>query len=107
VLLLQKEHIDLRDKFEFVLDLVQCLVEMAKARGSPLAESVLIVDGGTKYGSAPRSEQIQFITESQRCVEQLLLYMRVLQLVASAIQLAQASLKNGTLQPSPSIRKSK
>jgi len=47
------------------------------------------------------------MSETRRHVEQLVLYVRALQLLASAIQLAQAQMRNGRLQSSMSVKASK
>jgi len=104
--LMNKEHNDLQEKMEFVLDLSRCIVDLARTRGSPLAESVFYSDSSTNKNS-PRpssTNQILFNSESQRCLEQLLLYVRVLQLLGATLQLARATIAAGSLQPTSSVK---
>jgi len=91
---LQKEHSALLSKLEFICDLVRCIISVAEERSSPLAES-LIVDKSISF----HKDKI-FADEVQRCVEQLVLYVRALNLLASGLQLAQCALKNGHLDRS-------
>jgi len=47
-----------------------------------------------------------FVDEVQRCVEQLVLYVRALHLLASGLQLAQCALRDGNLEPSKTASRS-
>jgi serine/threonine-protein kinase ULK/ATG1 len=107
--LMNKEHNDLLDKMEFVLDLSRCIGDLARERGSPLAESVLFADSPANKNSprATTANQHLFNSESQRCLEQLLLYVRVLQLLGSTMQLAREKVASGSLQPTCSVKQSK
>lgn len=49
-------------------------------------------------------ENVAFVSESQRQFEQLVLHVRALQLLNSAIQLAREEIKRGRLQVSNSVR---
>jgi serine/threonine-protein kinase ULK/ATG1 len=95
-------------KLNFILALVECIIEIAKSRSSPLSESVhtniprsqshgFIVDGG----------HVVFVSEEQRRLEQLVLYVRSLQLLTSSIQLAKDEMTAGRLQPSNAVKNSK
>jgi len=69
-------------------------MSVAEERSSPLAHSVII-----DKNSPGRSDSI-FADEVQRCIEQLVLYIRALQLLASGLQLAQCAMKDGQLKRS-------
>ena len=90
----------LLSKLEFICDLVQCIVSVAEERSSPLAQSI-IVDC-----SSPRHRDKLFADEVQRCVEQLVLYVRALHLLASGLQLAQCAIKDGHLERSKTASRS-
>ncbi len=96
--MLQKEHNETVAKLSFVLALVECIVELAQTRSSPITESV------DKQGNSFKDEGLQFVSESQRHLEQLVLHVRALQLLNSAIELAREQIKNEKLQPSNSVR---
>ena len=58
----------------------------------------------TKYFYFLQLENLSFVSESQRQLEQLVLHVRALQLLNSAIQLAREEIKCCRLQPSNSVR---
>jgi len=96
----QREHSALLSKLEFISDLVHCIVAVAEERSSPLAQSIII-----NKSSLGRSDSI-FADEVQRCVEQLVLYVRALHLLASGLQLAQWAIKDGQLERSKTAARS-
>nr|KAG5698390.1 hypothetical protein BaRGS_006585 [Batillaria attramentaria] len=88
-------------KLSFVLDLVECIMELAEIRGAvcnPLADSV-----SCKQDNLP-AEQVPRFAEAQRRLEQLVLYVRSLHLLSSSIALANRELKNERLQSANSLR---
>ena len=99
----QKEHNETVNKLNFVLALVECIIELAHSRSSPLSESVDQRQGNNAF----RLDHIAFVSESQRLMEQLVLYVRALQLLSSSIELAREETKAGRLQPSNSVKLSK
>jgi hypothetical protein len=58
-------------------------------------------------GSMFSLDHISFLSEGQRRMEQLVLYVRGLQLLASSIQLAKEELSADRLQSSNSVKASK
>ncbi|ELU07767.1 hypothetical protein CAPTEDRAFT_170802 [Capitella teleta] len=105
--LMDKEHNETVSKLNFILALVECIIEIAKSRSSPLSESVntnlprsqshsggFVMDGG----------HVCFVGEDQRRLEQLVLYVRGLQLLTSSIQLAKDEMTGGRLQPSNAVK---
>jgi len=103
----QREHNDLLLKLEFVRDLSSSIIQLARSRSSPLAESVFVDEvmcstGPAAAAAVPMSSDTcstVFISEGQRRLEQLVLYMRALELLASALNLAKAALADGRLSP--------
>lgn len=98
---MQKDHSALLSKLEFICDLVRCIVSVAEDRRSPLAQS-LIIDKST---SSCHNSKL-FVDEVQRCVEQLVLYIRALHLLASGLQLARCALRDGLLERSKTASRS-
>lgn len=98
--LMEKEHNETVNKLNFVLALVECIIELAHSRSSPLSESVDQRQGNNAF----RLDHIAFVSESQRLMEQLVLYVRALQLLSSSIELAREETKSGRLQPSNAVK---
>ena len=91
-------------KLEFVRDLSSSIIQIARSRSSPLAESVFVDDvmcctGPAAVAASSDTCSTVFISEGQRRIEQLVLYMRALELLASALNLAKAALADGRLSP--------
>ncbi|OWF55296.1 Serine/threonine-protein kinase unc-51 [Mizuhopecten yessoensis] len=100
--LMDDNHNETMAKLSFVLDLVECIVELAQTRGAPLqgfTESVNL-----KQGETLPSEHMPKFTEAQRRLEQLVLYVRSLHLLSSSLQLARKEIKEERLQISTSLR---
>jgi len=103
----QREHNELLLKLEFVRDLSASIIQIARSRSSPLAESVFVDDVMCSAGPAAAAavalssdtSSTVFISEGQRQIEQIVLYMRALELLASALNLAKAALADGRLSP--------
>ena len=87
-------------KLEFISDLVRCVISVAEERSSPFAQSIISDKSSSGYG-----DNI-FADEVQRCIEQLVLYIRALHLLASGLQLAQCALRDGQLEPSKTASRS-
>jgi len=104
---LQREHNELLLKLEFIRDLSSSIIQIARSRSSPLAESVIADDtmSSTAPSAAaavtlsPEACSTVFISEGQRRIEQLVLYMRALELLSSALNLGKAALADGQLSP--------
>ena len=92
-------------KLNFVLDLVECILEVAKSRAAPLnafTESV-----SCNKGEGLPEQQLPKVTEAQRRLEQLILHVRALHLLSSALQLARDEIKLGRLTISNSVKTGK
>lgn len=95
--LFQREHNETLAKLNFVLALVDCVVELARTRGTPLSALTESVNRGEPI-AAP---------EGCRRAEQLVLLVRALQLLSSGLNLATQELKSGQLQPSSTVKNGK
>jgi len=99
----QREHNETLAKLNFVLALVDCVIELARSRATPLsglAESV----AAPVAGSPGSPGQGAHSTDGQRRAEQLVLLVRALQLLSSGLNLANQELKSGRLQPSATVK---
>ena len=87
--LLQQQHNDTVSKLDFVLSLSELVINVARLRTSPLTSSSSSLTGDQLWR-----------------VEQLVLNLHALQLLASSMQLARCELESGRLQPSATVRNS-
>ena len=130
--LLDREHNETLAKLNFVLALVDCILELAQSKASPLSvltesvnkenkevrlcfyycptirDSKLLFNDAFLYHEChcrsltPYAVQVQ--SESYRKTEQLVLYVRSLQLLSSALQLSRKEIQTGRLRTSSSVR---
>ena len=103
----QKCHNETLAKLSFVLALVECVVELAQSRSSPISQSVcsLARPAPTPPGHAPAPPgHAVFAGETTRSIEQLVLYVRALQLLGAAMELARSEIGAQRLQPSSNVR---
>ncbi|XP_067127649.1 serine/threonine-protein kinase unc-51-like isoform X3 [Centruroides vittatus] len=95
--LLQREHNETLAKLNFILALVDCILELAKSKSNPITAL-------TESYNETNIEQISLVSEGYRRAEQLVLYMRALQLLSSSLQLSRQEVQAGNLQPSSTVR---
>ncbi|CAH1802813.1 unnamed protein product [Owenia fusiformis] len=93
-ILMDPEHNETMSKLNFIVALVDCIIELAQSRSTPLTQSVQSKPG----------ETVSWSSEGERRVEQLVLYVRVLQLLSSSLQLAKQQIKARRLQTSTSLK---
>lgn len=92
--LLDKEHNEILAKVNFVVALVNCILELADSKSNLI--------NLTDYASLK-----DFSSESIRKIERLVLYVRALQLTSSALQLSRTEIQTGRLRNSSSVRQGK
>ncbi|ODN00281.1 Serine/threonine-protein kinase ULK2 [Orchesella cincta] len=97
--LLEKEHNQTLAKLNFVLALVDCILDLAKSKGAPFSK---IQESNTLRNddSCCKSGNASSIGKS----EQLVLYIRVLHLLSSALRLAKDELEENRLRPSAAVK---
>ncbi|XP_076312499.1 serine/threonine-protein kinase unc-51-like [Tachypleus tridentatus] len=96
--ILEKEHNETLAKLNFILALVNCILELAKSKETTvgsLSESTMKTK---KIDDGPPS-----VSESYRKTEQFVLYMRALQLLSSSLQLSCQEFQGKRLKPSPQV----
>ena len=94
------------------MGLVECIIELANNRSSALTESLIDKREGAQVTSPINQgpftlDHHTFISESQRRLEQLVLYVRALQLLSASIQLARQEARAGRLQGSLTVKNRK
>ena len=93
--LLAPEHTEVLAKLRFISMLVDTIINVARSKAAPLA-------GLTETSRLPPSMEND--GPLQRRLQQLLLYMRCLQLLSQTLEFARAELKSKRLKPSSSVK---
>uniref|UniRef100_A0A3Q3RLN9 non-specific serine/threonine protein kinase n=1 Tax=Mastacembelus armatus TaxID=205130 RepID=A0A3Q3RLN9_9TELE len=101
--LMEREHTDTLMHLRMMLSFTDCVLEMAAVRA-----------GGTELGVSAASlyppqesvvvDQISQLSKEWGQVEQLVLYMKAAQLLASSLHLAKAQIKSAKLNPSSAVK---
>ncbi|XP_049911501.1 serine/threonine-protein kinase ULK2 [Epinephelus moara] len=101
--LMEREHTDTLMHLRMILSFTDCVLEMAAVRA-----------GGTELGVSAASlyppqdsvvvDQISQLSKEWGQVEQLVLYMKAAQLLASSLHLAKAQIKSAKLNPSTAVK---
>ena len=100
VSLFQSVHKDTVNKINFVLALVECIIEIANMKSSVLSDSMVMAVGiDNNHGNDNNPDQNR--------IEELLLMVRALQLLGATIQLAKEEVQAKRMQPSPTVKTSK
>ncbi|XP_067941545.1 serine/threonine-protein kinase unc-51-like [Watersipora subatra] len=89
------EHRETLAKLQFVSSLVVSLIELAQSRSSPLLDSPNV----NKLSGC-----IVFVSEKQRRMEQLVLYIRALHVLTLSLQLAKKQVTDKQLQPTNAVK---
>uniref|UniRef100_T1J2M8 non-specific serine/threonine protein kinase n=1 Tax=Strigamia maritima TaxID=126957 RepID=T1J2M8_STRMM len=98
--LMEKDHNETLAKLNFVLALVDCILELARTKSSPISA---LTDSMFRR-EVNSDDQLPIVSESHRRAEQLVLYVRALQMLSSSLNLSRDGLKSGKLQPSTSVK---
>ncbi|XP_015240484.1 PREDICTED: serine/threonine-protein kinase ULK2 [Cyprinodon variegatus] len=101
--LMEREHTDTLMHLRMMLSFTDCILEMAALRA-----------GGAELGMSAASlyppqdsvvvDQISQLSKEWGQVEQLVLYMKAAQLLASSLHLAKAQIKSAKLNPSTAVK---
>ncbi|KAK7068240.1 Serine/threonine-protein kinase ulk2 [Halocaridina rubra] len=106
--LMEREHNETLAKLNFVLALVDCIIELARARAAPIAALRQTTNMRESVSGSPKdSDGCTIATpppEWQRRAEQLVLYVRALQLLSSALSMAKHEKNANRLQPSNAVK---
>ncbi|XP_075445718.1 serine/threonine-protein kinase ULK2 isoform X3 [Ascaphus truei] len=101
--LMEREHTDTLRHLNLMLTFTECVIELTASRGGnpelcasavslyQIQESVVV-------------DQISQLSKEWGQVEQLVLYMKVAQFLASSLQLAKSQIKSGKLTPSSTVK---
>lgn len=96
--LLNVEHRDTLGKLQFVSSLISSLIELAETKTSPLLESPNV----NKLTGC-----VVIVSEKQRRIEQLVIYVRAMHVLSSSLQLAKVEVASGKLVPTKYVKTGK
>ncbi|RUS79153.1 hypothetical protein EGW08_013100 [Elysia chlorotica] len=99
--LMDDNHNETLGKLSFVLDLVECILDLAHSMGSALRS---VDPAESKKIDQLSPEHLSQYRNSQRSLEQLVLYARVCHLLNSALHMARDEIRNDRLQQSTNLR---
>ncbi|GAV01624.1 hypothetical protein RvY_12309-2 [Ramazzottius varieornatus] len=99
--LLEKEHNDCLSKLMFVRHLVQCIIEVAKTRDTPIR---FAGESSANNNNHDTLQRFNVTSISQKWAEKLVLYWKSLQVLQSALSYARSEYTSKTLQPSNSMK---
>ncbi|XP_071516222.1 serine/threonine-protein kinase unc-51 isoform X1 [Panulirus ornatus] len=107
--LMEREHNETLAKLNFVLALVDCILELARSRAAPItALRQTAAMRESVSGGSPRDSDGSTVAspppEWQRRAEQIVLYFRALQLLSSALRFAKREKSTSRLQPSNAVK---
>lgn len=102
--LLDREHNETLAKLHFIDALVGCIVELARSKAEPLAAALTESMYWRQCCSSPEEQVARALGEGHRRAEQLVLYVRAVQLLASALNLARDQVAQRRLRASSSVR---
>ncbi|CAD6193814.1 unnamed protein product [Caenorhabditis auriculariae] len=92
---LQEEHKQILAKLRFVVELVETLIHVAEQKENPLASAM---------ANRKETPTTNAATSAYRRAEQLVVYVRALHMLSSALLLAQRNVANRVLHPSPAVQ---
>ncbi|XP_073668619.1 serine/threonine-protein kinase ULK1 isoform X2 [Paramisgurnus dabryanus] len=101
--LMEQEHTEALRKLRFMLDFARCMVEVAGDRGGdpeqtdPSSTSLL-------QQQSLVADQISSLSREWSYAEQLVLYMKIAELLSSSLQTAMEGIKQGKLYPSSTVK---
>lgn len=101
-LVFQSEHKEILAKLEFVDELVQCILEIAHSYGSRFESGTM-----ASLGRSPGSARNAGFGAMENLLVRVVLEMKILELLSTSIEMAQAEMKAGRLLPSTAVKSGK
>lgn len=94
--LMDREHQSVLKKLQYICNLTSCLIDLAQTRTAPLLESP---NTANKLSGC-----IVIVSEKQRRIEQLILYIRAMDLISPSLLLAQDAISSNELQTTGAVK---
>uniref|UniRef100_A0A671NUI9 non-specific serine/threonine protein kinase n=1 Tax=Sinocyclocheilus anshuiensis TaxID=1608454 RepID=A0A671NUI9_9TELE len=101
--LMEQEHTETLRRLRFMLDFARCMVEVAGARGGEDAQADLSSTSLLQQQSLV-ADQVSSLSREWSYAEQLVLYMKITELLSSSLQTAMEGIKQGKLYPSTTVK---
>ncbi|XP_062930133.1 serine/threonine-protein kinase ULK1 isoform X2 [Mobula hypostoma] len=101
---LMEEHTVILKNLRFTLTFVHCVMEIASARGSSLEATSSSGTAGSQLQDSVVVDQISLLSKEWSYAEQLVLSMKVAELLSTALRLSKSQIKEGRLYPSSSVK---
>ncbi|CAF1046448.1 unnamed protein product [Rotaria sordida] len=104
--LMDTEHHDTLNKLEFILQLVEYILNLASSRTSLLTESLSLNNKNSNNNNLPRPkmDRLSHVDNLYKRAEQLTLYVKAMHFLSSAMCLARDTLKSGKLHATANVR---
>jgi serine/threonine-protein kinase ULK/ATG1 len=102
--LMDNEHHDTLNKLEFILQLVDYILNLASSRTSLLTESLSLNTKNSNNLSKPKMDRLSHVDDLYKRAEQLTLYVKAMHFLSSAMCLARDTLKSGKLHSTVGVR---
>lgn len=87
-MLIQSEHHDILGKLQFILQLVDYILNLACSRTSLLTESISLNNRSSDNYSRPKMDRLSHVDGLYKRAEQLTLYVKAMHFLSSALCLA-------------------
>uniref|UniRef100_A0A672N5V4 non-specific serine/threonine protein kinase n=1 Tax=Sinocyclocheilus grahami TaxID=75366 RepID=A0A672N5V4_SINGR len=101
--LMEQEHTETLRRLRFMLNFTRCMVEVAGARGGEDAQADLSSTSLLQQQSLV-ADQVSSLSREWSYAEQLVLYMKITELLSSSLQTAMEGIKQGKLYPSTTVK---
>ncbi|XP_048467718.1 serine/threonine-protein kinase ULK1 [Rhincodon typus] len=102
--LMEQEHTEILKNLRFTLVFVHCVMEIASAKGNPFEMVCSSVNSANQLQESVVADQISLLSKEWSYAEQLVLYMKVTELLASALHMSKNQIKLGKLCPSSTVK---
>ncbi|XP_060699359.1 serine/threonine-protein kinase ULK1 isoform X6 [Hemiscyllium ocellatum] len=102
--LMEQEHTEILKNLRFTLVFVRCVMEIASAKGNPFEMVCSSVSSASQLQESVVADQISLLSKEWSYAEQLVLYMKVTELLASALHMSKNQIKAGKLCPSSTVK---
>ncbi|XP_078083280.1 serine/threonine-protein kinase ULK1 isoform X1 [Mustelus asterias] len=102
--LMEEEHTEILKNLRFTLVFIHCVMEIASAKGNPFEMTCSSVTSACQLQESVVVDQISLLSKEWSYAEQLVLYMKVAELLSSALHMSKNQIKAGKLCPSSTVK---
>ncbi|XP_072374827.1 serine/threonine-protein kinase ULK1 isoform X2 [Scyliorhinus torazame] len=102
--LMEQEHTEILKNLRFTLVFVHCVMEIASAKGNPFEMTCSSVTSACQLQESVVVDQISLLSKEWSYAEQLVLYMKVTELLSSSLHMSKNQIQAGKLCPSSTVK---